>query len=166
MTSVRVRPCPSPPVSDDAHPCGASRQGSGGIWLVAQREARGKGQTETFEALRKLPEFGWGPDSRASYSKWEYGQGEPDSAQQAALLRFYGAEPPTDEASPGERDGPGDALIRAIAEQTAALTELASQVRRLVDRDPQTAALTADLVALAIRETLQDVGLVERTRRP
>lgn len=145
-------------------------KGRWGIWLDAQRASHTYTQKYVFDALRKRwPElFPWrSGDSLDSYRAFEKGRVVPTEDQQAAFLAFYeGADPPPLDHG---RDG-GDTLtvpaaqfselLEKLDRQAEALNALAAQIEALVKAQPnhhEVAATTADLLSVAIHETLPSV---------
>jgi hypothetical protein len=128
--------------------------------IHAKRRAEGISQTGAFELLG--PRLGLGAKSRAAYVAIDLGSREPTSAEALVLAEWLGGYPP-DMPPPGL----GDTLAGggAYLDLAGAIRELTEELRLLREGQATSAAMTADLVADAIRETLRGVGLADGSRR-
>lgn len=138
-----------------------------GTWARAIHEKRrrdGISQTGSFEVLG--PRLGLGPKSRQSYINLDMGDREPTAVEAAVLAEWLGGYPVDDPSAGAAANTPAD-LIQALADQTAAISELAAQVKRLVDR-PQTEAAAAlvELVRLGLLSASPSGSPAAETQQP
>lgn len=139
-------------------PPSAEPEGKWANAIHAKRRADGLSQTAAFKLLRG--QLNLSENSRAAYVALDMGEREPREHEEKILAAWLGywPEDPTDATSPPKGDTPGG-LVAALEDQTKALNRLADQVEALVKAysPSSAAALTADLVALSIRDTLPSV---------
>jgi hypothetical protein len=98
-------------------------------------------------------------------SAYENGRQIPKKPTLDKFIAFWkarGVDGP-DLSPPPPPAPPVDPLIVALEAQTKAISELARQVKALVEREPGEVAAA---VALAVRDTLLDTGVVARLPRP
>ncbi len=144
--------------------------GPSGKWAIAihkKRRADDLSRTELFELLG--PRLGYSAKSLSAFRLLDIGERPPKDDEATVLAGWLGYWPEEEEskASPPTSDGGGlAALAKAIDDQAKAITALADQVKALAEAQSPAAAaaLTAQMVALAIAETLPDVLLAAGLR--
>lgn len=142
-------------------------------WLKTNRlrQVDAEGDPWTQDHLIELMRgrIGWAP-ARTNYSGYEQGRTTPNRATLTKFVRFwalYGEPGPDLTPPPLPEPAVDQGLAAAIAAQAIAITELAAQVRALVERQPSSEELAGVLdaaVGLAVRETLQAAGVADGPR--
>lgn len=140
-----------------------------GRFLAAKRVERGWTQKQAFAFFSaNYPDaFDWRGESVTAYGNLERGPNDPDAKKQAAFLTEFGLATIPDEYLDDSQSAEEMTLVAAIRAQTDAISELAAQVKALVDRPGQDEALVnavSGAVALAVRTTLQAAGIAPELR--
>lgn len=121
----------------------------------SQRMPNGRSWTynHLFEQMRER--IGWAP-AHPNYSKYENGKATPQPETLEKFTEFWATVP----GAPGLDLTPEPEPVDPQIALASAIQELAAELRLLRESQAQSGAATADLVALAIRETLRGAGLV------
>lgn len=131
-------------------------------WLRTSRlgQAMPNGDPWTYSHLfdRMREDIAWAPP-HPNYSKYENGKATPNRETLEKLVRFWAAR---------GVDGPDMTPVAPPPTEqeslASAIRDLTLELRLMRESQPAAGAATAELVAVAIRETLQAAGLVVEPR--
>lgn len=121
--------------------------------IHAKRRADKISQTGGFRLLG--PKLGLGPNSRQSYINLDMGDHEPTEDEATVLAEWLGGYPEDEPVVELPETGDLASAIRALT----------AELQLLRESQASAGAATANLVAVAIRETLQAAGLAREPQK-